>query len=70
MKKHLRLVELHYKIGLVDEVKKYASVLGYNYQSSEWYEASYKILNKDYSKPKRKDERKKFDRLKHYLNNY
>ncbi len=61
----LRLVELHYKIGLVDEAKKYASVLGYNYQSSEWYEASYKILNKDYSKPKRKDERKKIlDRFK------
>ena len=61
----LRLVELHYKMGLVNEAKKYASVLGYNYQSSEWYEASYKILNKDYSKPKRKDERKKIlDRFK------
>ena len=45
-----RLVELHYKIGLVDESKKYASLLGYNYQSSEWYEESYKILNKDYVK--------------------
>ena len=45
-----RLVELHYKIGLVDESKKYASLLGYNYQSSEWYEESYKILNKNYVK--------------------
>ena len=45
-----RLVELHYKIGLVDESKKYAALLGYNYQSSEWYEESYKILNKDYVK--------------------
>ena len=43
-----RLVELHYKLGLVDESKKYASLLGYNYQSSEWYEESYKILNKNY----------------------
>ena len=33
-----------------DEAKKYAAVLGYNYQSSEWYESSYKILNKDYKK--------------------
>ena len=33
-----RLVELHYKIGLVDESKKYAALLGYNYQSSKWYE--------------------------------
>mgnify|MGYP001166866818 CR=1 FL=1 len=43
-----RLVELNYKIGLEDEAKKYASLLGYNYQSSEWYERSYKILNKNY----------------------
>ena len=45
-----RLVELHYKIGLVDESKKYAALLGYNYQSSKWYEESYKILNKNYKK--------------------
>jgi len=45
-----RLVELHYKIGLIDEAKKYAVLLGYNYQSSKWYEETYKILNKDYSK--------------------
>ena len=43
-----RLVETHYKIGLVDEAEKYASVLGYNYQSSLWYEQSYKIFNTDY----------------------
>ena len=45
-----RLVELNYKIGLVDESKKYAVLLGYNYQSSKWYEETYKILNKDYVK--------------------
>ncbi|MFL2892186.1 MAG: outer membrane protein assembly factor BamD [Candidatus Pelagibacter sp.] len=49
-----RLVELHYKLGLVDESKKYASLLGYNYQSSEWYEESYKILNKNYVKKVKK----------------
>ena len=43
-----RLVELNYKIGLLDEAKKYTALLGYNYQSSEWYERSYKILNKNY----------------------
>ena len=45
-----RLVELHYKLGMVNEAEKYALLLGYNYQSSQWYEASYRILNKDYEK--------------------
>ena len=43
-----RLVETNYKIGLIQEAEKYASLLGYNYKSSEWYEQSYKIFNKDY----------------------
>ena len=43
-----RLVEINYKIGLVDESKKYANILGYNYKSSEWYKKSYKVFNKDY----------------------
>ncbi len=43
-----RLVELNYKIGLTNEAEKYASLLGYNYKSSEWYKASYRIINKDY----------------------
>jgi len=43
-----RLVEINYSIGLIDESKKYASILGYNYNSSEWFKFSYKILNKDY----------------------
>jgi len=47
-----RLVELNYKLGLTDEAQKYAAVLGYNYQSSDWYESSYKILNSNYKKPK------------------
>lgn len=45
-----RLVEVHYMLGLVDEAEKYANVLGYNYQSSEWYENTYSIFNKDYKK--------------------
>ena len=43
-----RLVEIHYHLGLEDEAKKYAKILGYNYNTSEWFEQSYKILNKDY----------------------
>ncbi len=54
-----RLVEIHYKIGLVDEAKNYAYILGYNYQSSEWYEKSYKIFNKNYSANKIKLKKEK-----------
>ena len=48
-----RLVEIYFLIGLEDESKKYAKLLGYNYQSSKWYKESYKIFNKNY-KPKNK----------------
>ena len=47
-----RLVEIYYILGLVDEAEKYANVLGYNYQSSEWYENTYSIFNKEYKKIK------------------
>ena len=53
-----RLVEIHYKIGLTDEANKYASLLGYNYQSSQWYEESYRLFNKNYDL-KIKDQKKK-----------
>jgi outer membrane protein assembly factor BamD len=43
-----RLAEIHYIIGLEDEAKRYASLLGYNYGTSNWYKASYKIFNKNY----------------------
>ena len=60
-----RLVEIHYKIGLIDESKKYAALLGYNYQSSEWYRESYKVFNKDYEKiiKKRKKQNNKVSTL-------
>ena len=62
-----RLVELHYKIGLVDESKKYAALLGYNYQSSKWYEKSYSVLNKDYVKiSKRKNKKKEKSIIKKF----
>ena len=47
-----RLVELYYIIGLEDEAKNYAKLLGYNYQSSKWYEMSYSIFDKKYEKDK------------------
>ena len=45
-----RLVEIHYRIGLENEAKKFAKLLGYNYQSSKWYEQSYMIFDKKYEK--------------------
>ena len=48
-----RLVEIHYKLGLEAESKKYAQLLGYNYGSSVWYEKTYKIFNKNYNKIKK-----------------
>ncbi len=47
-----RLVELNYKLGLIEESKKYAALLGYNYKSSDWYKKSYEILNSNYKKRK------------------
>ena len=49
-----RLVEVHYTIGLKEEAKKYAKVLGYNYQSSKWYEKTYSIFDKKYEENKKK----------------
>ena len=43
-----RLVEIYYRLGLEDEAKQAASILGYNYQSGSWYKRSYKIFNKKY----------------------
>ena len=62
-----RLVELNYKLGLIDEAKKYTALLGYNYQSSDWYERSYKILNTNYEKPQiKKDLNKQKSLLKKF----
>jgi len=53
-----RLVEIYYIIGLEQEAKKYAKLLGYNYQSSEWYEKSYSLFNKNYEKNRIKEIKK------------
>ena len=53
-----RLVEVYYIIGLEEEAKKYAKILGYNYQSSQWYEKSYGVFNEMYEKNKKEIEKK------------
>ena len=62
-----RLVEIHYKIGLESEAKKYASLLGYNYLSSEWYKKTYTIFSKEYKvseiKKEKKSLKEKFKKL-------
>ena len=45
-----RLVEIYYHLGLLEESKRYAVLLGYNYQSGKWYKKSYKLFNKNYEK--------------------
>ena len=63
-----RLVEVNYKLGLIEESQKYANILGYNYLSSDWYKRSYKVFNKDYNleinKPIKKDKFKVMERFK------
>ena len=54
-----RLVETYYKVGLVSEAESAAKILGYNYNSSAWYQQSYKVLNKDYKAPKIKHKKNK-----------
>ena len=53
-----RLVEIHYHLGLEEEANSFAAILGYNYNSSEWFQQSYKILNKDYKPAVKKVENK------------
>ena len=56
-----RLVEINYRLGMMEESKKYANLLGYNYKSGEWYKKSYKVFNRDYKEniPKKIDKNKK-----------
>ena len=63
-----RLVEINYHIGLEDEAKSYAKILGYNYNSSKWYEQSYKVLNKDYKYKKSIIKAKMENKDKNFIN--
>ena len=59
-----RLVEIYYKIGLEEEAKASAALLGYNYNSSEWYERSYQVLNKSYKPVKIQKDRQEDSLIK------
>ena len=63
-----RLVEIYYKVGLKDEASAAAAILGYNYNSSEWYAQSYKILNKTYVTTKKEDLEKNYGLIKRTIN--
>lgn len=39
-----RLTELYFTLGLYNEAKVYASVLGHNYPSNKWYSYSYSLF--------------------------
>ncbi len=39
-----RLTEIYLKLGMVDQARKTAAVLGYNYPGSSWYSDSYRDL--------------------------
>ena len=62
-----RLVEIYYYMGLENEAKSYAAILGYNYNSSEWFKQSYKILNRNYEDLKKKIKKKKESIFKRIL---
>ena len=62
-----RLVEIYYKIGLIDESRKYAAILGHNFPNSDWYENSYKIYNKNFNTSKIEDKKSSLEKLKSIL---
>ena len=62
-----RLVEVYYRLGLVEEAKQAAAILGYNYQSGEWYKRSYKVFNKKY-KSKRTSNKKEMGLIRRKIN--
>ncbi len=65
-----RLVEVHYTIGLIDEAEKYAKLLGYNYGSSEWYQNTYSLFDKNYKIKKKNRLKKMKKRNKQFLEKF
>ena len=64
-----RLVEIYYRLGLEEEAKQAASILGYNYQSGEWYKKSYKVFNKKY-KPKKIKRKKEMGLIRRKIKSF
>jgi len=46
-----RLVESYLSIGLIEEAKKNAAVLGHNYPQSKWYKYAYRLVEKGKNSP-------------------
>ncbi|MDC0445219.1 outer membrane protein assembly factor BamD [Candidatus Pelagibacter sp.] len=65
-----RLVEIYYIMGLEKEAKKYANLLGYNYNSSEWYEKSYSIFDRNYEKNKERNFKDKKNKAESILKKF
>ncbi|MEK9680349.1 MAG: outer membrane protein assembly factor BamD [Pelagibacteraceae bacterium] len=60
-----RLVEVYYKLGNIKQSKKYAAILGYNFNDGKWYKRTYKIVkDKDYSIEQKKNKRRLRDKIK------
>jgi len=60
-----RLVEIHYKLGNIPVARRYASILGYNYNDSDWYKKSYNIVeNKNLPIKKEKQKKSLKEKLK------
>ena len=64
-----RMVEIHYKIGNVEAAKKYASILGYNFNDSDWFKKSYTIVvDKDFVVKQAKTKKTLREKLKALIN--
>ena len=60
-----RLVEIYYRLGNVNEAKRYAALLGYNFNDSDWYKKTYRIVkDKNYIIENKKQNRKLKDKIK------
>lgn len=49
-----RLVEAYLSLGLTDQAQTAAAILGYNYQSTDWYEDSFALLTGQGLRPEAK----------------
>ena len=59
-----RLVEIYYKLGNIKEAQKYAAILGYNFNDSDWYKKTYRIVrDKDYVSLNKKSKKKLRDKI-------
>ena len=59
-----RLVEIYYKLGNIKEAQKYAAILGYNFNDSDWYKKTYTIVrDKDYVSLNKKSKKKLRDKI-------